>query len=60
MKKLVGLLLGSMIATAIVTGVLSIISWFIDWACADQSRYILAMIIIGYVIAKMIKKELEL
>ncbi|MBQ2884957.1 MAG: hypothetical protein IJE43_14500 [Alphaproteobacteria bacterium] len=60
MKKLVGLLLGSVIATAIVMGVLSMISWFIDWACADQGRYILAMIIIGYVVAKMIKKELEL
>lgn len=60
MKKLVGLLLGSMITTAIVIGVLSMINWFIDWVCADQGRYILAMIILGYVIAKMIKKELEL
>ena len=60
MKKLVGLLLGSTIATATVMGILGAINWFIDWVCADQGRYILTMIILGYVIAKMIKKELEL
>lgn len=60
MKKLLGLLLGSVIATAIVLGILSMVSWFIDWVCLDSGRYILAMIIIGYVVVKMIKKELEL
>lgn len=60
MKKLVGLLLGSTIATATVMGILGAINWFIDWSTADEGRFILAIIIIGYVVAKMIKKELEL
>lgn len=60
MKKLVGLLLGSAVFTAIIMGILGAINWFIDWACADKGRYILSMIIIGYVVVKMIKKELEL
>lgn len=60
MKKLVGLLLGSIILGAIIFGVLGAINWLIEWACADSGRYVLTMGIIGYVVAKMIKRELDL
>lgn len=60
MKKLIGMLLGGVILATIIMGILSMISWFIDWVCLDKGRYILAMIIIGYIVVKMVKKELEL
>ena len=39
---------------------LGAVNWFIDWATMDEGRFILSMIIIGYVVVKMIKRELEL
>lgn len=60
MKKLVGLLLGSVIFTAIILGILGLINWFIDWVCLDTGRWVLAIGIIGYFVARLINKELEL
>lgn len=60
MKKLLGMLLGSILLGSILMLILGAVNWFIDWATMDEGRFILSMIIIGYVVVKMIKRELEL
>lgn len=60
MKKLIGLLLGSIILGAVIMLILGAISWFIDWVCLDNGRYILAMVIIGYIVKRLIMEELDM
>lgn len=59
MKKLVKLLLGSMLLLGIILGAICLIQAIVNWTCADIGRFILFIGIMVYVIYKLMRKEFD-
>lgn len=61
MKKLVkrglGLIIGSLICTAIVLGFFALLGAVTEWLMVDMGRYWLGMGILGYVLYRCFKAE---
>lgn len=59
MKKLVKLLLGSILLLGIVLGAICLIQAIVNWTCADMGRFILFISIMVYIIYRLIRKEFD-
>ena len=59
MKKLLGLLLGGCIGTTVLLGCIGLLGGLVEWLCVDKGRFILGLIILGYIVYKLMKEELD-
>ena len=59
MKKFLGTILGSVILGSIILGIIALLGWLVDWLCVDKGRFILGLIILGYIVYKLMKEELD-
>lgn len=59
MKKLLKNLIGGAVGATIILGVFALLSWLVEWACADTGRFVLVIGIFSYIFYKMLKEELD-
>jgi len=59
MKNLLINVLVGVVLVGVILGVINLLGAVANWLMADTGRYILGMVILGYVVIKMIKKELD-
>lgn len=57
MKKIVKMLLGTIVLGAIIVGALGVIGFVSEWLMEDNGRYLLGMGILGYIVYRCFKAE---
>lgn len=57
MRKIIRLIIGSVILGAIIIGVIGLIGFVGEWLMEDNGRYLLGIGILGYILYRCFKAE---
>jgi len=58
-KKILGYGIASAIGTASLLGIIALIGNYVNWVCANNTRFSISVVVGFLVISKLIKKELK-